>query len=253
MPRKTQDPTAAPAEQGVDAVDRALTILEAFADGSPRLSLTDLTQRTGYYRSTLLRLAASLEKFGYLHRDADRQFRLGPSLWRLGSNYQANFDLAAYVRPVLKAVCEAAGETAAFYIRDGDKRICLYRHNAARVVRSHLEEGSETSLRYGASSQILMAYSGAAGELYQRVRQQGYYVSLGERDPETGGVAVPVFGVGGKLVGSLGVTGPVHRFDEKSQSLMRSVLADAAARLTTTLGGQAAAPASPPGHPKAHG
>jgi DNA-binding IclR family transcriptional regulator len=243
MPKKTKDEadTQEPKqEQGVDAVERALTILEAFADGSTRLTLTEVTQRTGFYRSTILRLAVSLEKFGYLHRDADKQFRLGPSLWRLGANYQSNFDLAEYVRPVLKAVCDAVGETAAFYIRDGDKRICLYRHNASRVVRSHLDEGSETTLERGASARILMAYTGAAGDFYERIRKQGYYVGLGERDPETGGVAVPVFGIGDKLVGSLGVTGPLHRFDEASQVLMKEVLVEQARRLTATLGGHAA-------------
>jgi DNA-binding IclR family transcriptional regulator len=223
-------------EQGVDAVERALGILEAFADGTAKLGLTDLARRTGLYHSTILRLAVSLEKFGYLKRDADKQFRLGAAVMRLAASYQATFDLADHVRPILKAICEAAGETAAFYVRDGERRICLYRHNAVRMVRSHLNEGSETSLEVGASSRILKAYTDGAGSFYDEIRAHGCYVSLGEREPDIGGVAVPVFGAGKKLVGSLGVTGPLHRFTPDAVEQARLVLVEKAAELGSELG-----------------
>ena len=46
------------ASPGVAAVDRALTILSAF-DGEPNaLTLAALSRRTGFYKSTLLRLIA---------------------------------------------------------------------------------------------------------------------------------------------------------------------------------------------------
>jgi DNA-binding IclR family transcriptional regulator len=63
-------------EQRVESVERALTLLEAFGGGGESLSLNDLATATGFYRSTILRLAASLQRMGYLHRDADGRFRL---------------------------------------------------------------------------------------------------------------------------------------------------------------------------------
>lgn len=225
------------AEQRVEAVERALAILEAFAGGGPRLSLAELARRTGLYRSTILRLAASLERFGYLHREADGQFRLGPTLWRLGVLYQNAFDLADYVRPVLRRVVDRLGETAAFYVREGERRICLYRLNAARTVSSHLEEGAELPLDRGASARVLVAFTGGKGELYDRVRERGCYVSLGERDPETAAVAVPVLGPTHALAGALGVTGPRSRFDRAACARMAKVLAEEAASLGRALSG----------------
>jgi DNA-binding IclR family transcriptional regulator len=242
MPKKPESESVEktePGERGVEAVERALSILEAFAGGASRLSLSEITEHTGFYRSTVLRLAVSLEKFGYLHRSADRSFRLGPSLARLAAHYHAAFDLADHVRPILKQVSEAVGETAAFYVREGDKRVCLYRHNAVRVVRLQLEEGHVMSLQRGAGARVLMAFSGGRGKVYDEIRKRGWFVSLGDRDPETGGVAVPVFGAEGKLVGSMGVTGPLHRFDRKSQSLMKDVLMAKARQLSEALGGPA--------------
>jgi DNA-binding IclR family transcriptional regulator len=227
-------------EQKVEAVERALAILDAFGDGSAQLSLAELAQRTGLYRSTILRLAASLERFGYLRRGGDGRFRLGPSLWRLGVLYQNAFNLADHVRPALRELVEETGETAVFYVREGDKRICLYRQHAPRMIRHHVEEGAQLPLEAGAGARVLMAYTDGVGELYAKVRGDGFYVSLGERDPETAAVSSPVFGQNQQFVGAIGVTGPVNRFEGSLQdAIIASVIAKAK-KLSITIGGSAA-------------
>ena len=62
-------------EGGVAAVDRALSILDALTD--EKISLAELSKRTGLYKSTVLRLAKSLERFGYILRTDDGSYRLG--------------------------------------------------------------------------------------------------------------------------------------------------------------------------------
>lgn len=225
-------------EQRVEAVERALTILDAFGDNDPRMTLNALSQKTGFYPSTILRLAGSLERFGYLHREADGRFRLGSALYRLGNQYQRAFNLADYVRPVLRELVDATHETAAFYIKDGDRRICLFRHHADRVFRHYLEEGTSLTLDKGATARILMAYSGEPGIFYDDIREKGYYISLGERDPETGAIGVPVFGVGNSLVGSLGLTVQMQRFTPEAQVAHLEVLKCAASDLSKRLGAQ---------------
>ena len=106
-------------EDRVEAVERALTILDAFREGEESLSLAALAEKTGFYKSTILRLAASLERFGYLAREPNGLFRLGPSLWRLGSLYRRSFDLGEHLRPELRRLVEATTETASFYVARG--------------------------------------------------------------------------------------------------------------------------------------
>ncbi|PWU70947.1 IclR family transcriptional regulator [Ochrobactrum sp. POC9] len=227
-------------EQRVEAVERALTILDAFGDNNPKLTLNELAQKTGFYPSTILRLAGSLERFGYLHREADGRFRLGSSLYRLGNQYQRAFNLADYVRPVLRELVETTQETAAFYVKDGDRRICLFRHHADRIFRHYLEEGASLTLDKGATARILMAFSGEPGLFYDDVREKGYYISLGERDPDTGAIGVPVFGVGNNLVGSLGLTVQMQRFTPEAQVAHLEVLRHSAAELSRKLGAHTA-------------
>ena len=51
---------------GVSAVERALAVLTAFRRGDGSLSLAALAERSGLVKSTIMRLAVSLEAFGLL-------------------------------------------------------------------------------------------------------------------------------------------------------------------------------------------
>ena len=222
----------------VEAVERALTILDAFDEGRPALSLAELSERTGLYPSTILRLAGSLSRFGYLHRGADGQFRIGPKPAHLGMLYRQSFELTDHIRPALARLVAETEETAAFYIRAGDKRICLYRHHSPRLVRHHLEEGAELTLERGASAHVLMAYSGGAGPRYEAIRKAGLCLSVRERDPETAALAAPVFGRGHAFLGALGITGWPAYFEGDSLARYKSVLAGEAARLSRAISGE---------------
>ena len=79
---------SAPAEQRVEAVERALSILEAFVDNEPSLSLAAIARHTGFNPSTILRLSASLMRFGYLRRLSDGRYSLGPAPLQLGTLYR---------------------------------------------------------------------------------------------------------------------------------------------------------------------
>ena len=72
----------------MEAVDRALIILQAFRDGDASLSLSEIANRTGYYKSTILRLLRSLESFSYIVRGSDGRYRIGPAAWQLGVLFQ---------------------------------------------------------------------------------------------------------------------------------------------------------------------
>lgn len=223
------------AEQRVEAVERALSILEAFVEGREMLSLAELSAKTGFYKSTILRLCGSLERFGYLSRGSDGRFRLGPALWRLGSLYRKGFDLGKKIRPELRLLVDATEETASFYVREGDERICLYRLNSPRAVRHYLDEGARLPLASGATGRVLLAFGGEPGRDFEAIRAQGHCVSVGERDPEVAAVAVPVIEAGDRLRGALSVSGLVTRFDHSARQRALEVLGQSARRLAQAL------------------
>ena len=224
-------------DSGVAAVDRALTILDAFSEDDTTLSLAELAKRTGMHKSTLLRLATSLEKFGYLHRSADGLFHLGSKLLFLGSLYQRHFRTSDIVPPVLKQIVTELHEGASFYVRDGDHRVCLHRVESRQAVRDSIHEGDRLPLNVGAAGHVLRAFSGGTGERYDEIRQRLYSASYGERDPETAAVACPVFGIDQKFIGALSVSGPKYRIEARGINSILPVLFKHARNLTRTLGG----------------
>ncbi len=222
-------------EHRVEAVERALSILEAFEISEENLALAQLAQKTGMHKSTILRLAGSLERFGYLRRGEDGRFRLGPSLWRLGALYRGGFDLGEHVRPALRRLVDMTQETASYYVREGGERVCLYRLNAPREARHHLDEGARLPLMRGAAGRVLIAFDGGHDPTSIRVRGDGFAVSLGERDAEIAAVAVPVFDTGGQLRGALSVSALITRFETRAQRQAVEVLKTEAARLGAAL------------------
>lgn len=228
---------AAMKTSGVAAVERALAILDAFRDGDDGLTLAEIAQRTRMYKSTILRLCASLEKYGYLWRVSDGRYRLGPTPIRLGSLYQRAFRLAERVVPVLHRLAHDLGESASFYIRHGDVRVCLHRVDSPQPIRDHVREGDHLPLDRGAAGRVLLAFGGARGAAFAAVRRDLVAASFGERNPETAAIACPVFGVGQELVGALSLSGPLYRFRPEAVRRMSAALLRAAAGLTAALGG----------------
>ncbi|WP_269500205.1 IclR family transcriptional regulator [Castellaniella sp. S9] len=224
--------------EGVAAVDRALTILDVFIDGGGSLTLTDISKRSGFYKSTTLRLAESLEKFGYLRRLEDGTYRLGPKPLYLGSLYQKHFRSADLVVPVLRKLVNELQEGASFFVREKDSRVCLHRVDAPRSVRDSVHEGDSLPLRIGASGHVMLAFSGETGAKYDAIRRSLHEVSVGERDPEIGAVAAPVFSIGQELAGVISVSGPKYRFSDDKVAQIIPILAQHAATLSEALGGR---------------
>ncbi len=223
---------------GVDVLDRAFAILFAFCPDDPPLTLSELSRRTGLYKSTLLRLARALIHHRFLVRLEDGRFRLGSAPFTLGAVYQSALNLGDVLLPVMRDLNRELGEAISFHVREGNHRVCLYRINSRFAVRTEVRQGDVQSLEPGAGGRVLVAFSGQPGAFYDEIRRNCTYVSLGERNPETSGVSAPVLGAHQVLIGALGIVGPVNRLGRTQLESLRPRLLRAAARATEQLGGE---------------
>lgn len=220
----------------VAAVDRALSVLGAFRDGESYLSLTTIADRTGLYMSTILRLALTLEKHGYIARGDDGKYRIGSEPLKLAARYQSAIQPHEFILPTLSKLVRASGESASFNVREGKRRICLYRIDSPHRIHDHTLPGDTLELPAGAAGKVLAAFSDDGDRSYAEIRKSFIGRSAGEVERDAAGVAAPVFGVTG-LAGALALSGPRTRFDAVAIANMEIELITAAAELTAKLGG----------------
>lgn len=225
-----------PKNGGVDAVDRALAILRCFRANDSKLTLTEISKRTGLYKSTALRLIDSLENAGFLIRSDGRGYTLGAELMRLGSIYAGQFRLEDRIRPVLVHLVDETGESASFFRRENKHRVCLYRQDSQHPIRDHIREGDLLALDKGAAGHVLTDCFGKPLEEVTKLLRGMPYASYGERDADTAAIAAPVFGMDDELLGAISISGPLSRFSIARVEVYKPALRQCASDLSSLLG-----------------
>lgn len=234
---KPSGEAGADATGGVIAVTRALRLMEAFGMDDAHLPLAELSRRTGMHKTTVLRIARTLAADDYLVQREDGNWRLGRAAGWLGACYQATFDVHDVVEPVLRELSLKSGESASFYVREGHLRTCIARVEGAQAIRHHVRIGAGLPLDKGAPGRVILAFSGEPGEPYESIRQRGYHLSLGEREPEVSSVSAPVFGMQWRLLGSVCISGPTSRLPEQKLLDHAQTVIRAANQLSYALAG----------------
>lgn len=225
---------------GVIAVARAFAILDAFKASENALTLGELARRTGLHKTTVLRIARTIASTGYMVQLGDGSWRLGAGAGWLGARYQTTYDQTASIEPILRELSTTTGESAAFYVREGDTRVCVVRVDGPQTIRHHVRVGEQLPLHRGSIGRVLLAFSDEPGKLYDAIRATGYHMTAGERDPQVSSVACPVFGINRRLIGCVAITGPISRLTPNAGKKHVGAVRKAAARLTFELGGHAA-------------
>ncbi|MDI3328671.1 MAG: IclR family transcriptional regulator [Alicyclobacillaceae bacterium] len=217
----------------VRAVERALDILLCFSSTEMELGLSDIAKRVKLHKSTVHRLLASLESRGFIRRDPHTQnYRLGWRILELVSNVHQSGDLSTVVLPEMTRLRDLLDETISLYIRSGTERIRIQAVESHQPVRRVANIGQRLPLYVGASGKVLLAWSPPEVveqvlndpkippdldreefiRQLERVRENGYAISIEEREAGAAAVAAPVFDRNGQLVAALSVSGPADRF-----------------------------------------
>ena len=220
-------------------VIKALDILDQFLGRDDGLSATQIAAATEINISTVVRLCATLERRRYLRRQERGVYFVGPQVEQLAQIVRTQFSLEDTVRPIVRELRDETGESASFYVRDGNARICLVREDSKHAIRHVIAEGTRLPLKEGVVGHVLLAYAGAKGAIYDKIRKAGCYDAAG-RAPFTASVSVPVISRGGDLIGAMVVSGLADRFSASKRQTAQKRLRDAARNLTDLLPASAA-------------
>ena len=196
---------------GVAAVERALALLDCFRPGEERLALAGFAARVPLHKTTIYRLLNSLVRAGYVLRQADGSYSLGPRLLYLGRVYERGFQMSDWVMPRLQALSQQTGETASYYVESQGQRLCLFRVQPREGLHQHVLAGSLMPFDDSSTGQVF-SHWGSAGThgLGQKAPRLPTF-SSGVRDSWTSSLSVPVFGQDDAFVGAMTLSGLSER------------------------------------------
>lgn len=262
-------PSAAPAgesngERGAQAIHRAMTVLEAFTNVRPALTLTEISDYAELTVPTAHRMVRALQSRGYVtHDPITGYYSLGSSVMRLAQVILRRGDrgeIGALAVPHLQRLRDVTGETAGIHTMVGLDRVCIAEFPSPQIVRMMSGVGHVYPLYAGASGKALL--SGLSPERCEellskvtlnkvtrntitnvaklrkevaKARELGYATSISETTAAASAIAAPVFGPDG-VVAAINVAGPSSRWTIEAMQAAVPTLLETVALLSEHLG-----------------
>ncbi|WP_166652552.1 IclR family transcriptional regulator [Enterovirga rhinocerotis] len=241
-------------------LDRYISLLELVAAFPGALILTDVSTLSGLPKTTAHRLLTGLARAGLVEGGGRRgAYQLGDRLVRLLHNSAADGWISALARPHLEALSARIGETS-YLCRVVGHRVQVVTSEApAAQWRTFVQPRVEMAPHAAATAKAILAFQDEAlvsealaeplprltahtvtdpariRDIYAKAREDGFATCVSEIDEGLGALGVPVREPGGRVLYSLGVTGPVQRIMDQRWEERVSAMKEVAGALATTL------------------
>ena len=245
----------------LSSVANSLRLIKAFSEDQYEIGISDLAKRLGLAKSTVHRLASTLLDQGMLEQNAgDGKYRLGLTLFELGTLVRRKMDFTLEARPFLRTLMEKTGETLHLAILDHDSVLYIISLESKQALRMGSKVGTRAPVHATAVGKALLAFQPeeevarviARGlpasapntivdaKTLQRelavVRTRNYAVDDEESEVGLRSIAAPIRSDAGHVIAAISIAGPVHRMTRKTLLGWVRELVEAADAVSQRLG-----------------
>ncbi|MER1996155.1 MAG: IclR family transcriptional regulator [Arthrobacter sp.] len=218
---------------GDSMAERIVRMISAFDAERPAMPVATLARRAGLPLSTAHRLAGELVSLGLLQRADSGELRLGLRLWELASRSSSALDLRQVAMPFMEDIQAVIRQHTQLSVLQEDEVLFIERLSSRGSVSNFAKVAGRLPLHISSSGMVLMAHSPKHVQeaflsrhraepppfpdaktlraQWAEIRREGCATLPGVVDPDTTGIAVPVFGPHGSAVAALGVVVPRGR------------------------------------------
>jgi DNA-binding IclR family transcriptional regulator len=246
----------------IQAIERAVSILNAFSVETPELGVTELAERVGLHKSTVHRFMVNLDAAGLVERNARTgRYRLGLHIFELGGLVMQQMNLWDEALPFLESLVRDTGETGHLAVLDGGEAIYIERVEARRALRVPSAIGRGYPAHATNLGKVLLADlppervaeiiaerglpsftrntitdpDELNAEL-ERIRERGFAIDDEEYDEGLRCIGAGVRDHSGHVVSALGIGGPVTRVTPARVDELAELVMAAARGLSRRLG-----------------
>lgn len=234
------------------SVQKTLKIIEVMASSKEPLHLREISDKGNMSASTTLRMVNTLVTHGYAYQMPDTLlYGLTLKFAQVGSRIIAHLNIRDLVHPFLKKIADAFGESVCLCIEENFEIIYIdvvnsqagglhiLNHIGKHVPMLSSSIGKTMLVQYTSEQLSLLLEEkrlahimSPAARIYEGllkdisfVREKGYALDNEESELGVRCLASPIYGLEGRVVAAISVSGPVSRMtcwrtDEIAVSLM---------------------------------
>ncbi len=214
----------------VTALARGLAVMLALSDKKRRMSIAQVSHRTGIPRAAARRSLHTLAKLGFVAADDARRFYLRPRVLSFSHAYLSTSPLAILAQPILDRLGEKLHEACSLGILDGDEIVYIARSASSRIMSPALNVGRRlpayctsighvmlahlapheldgylTRTRFHPYTEHTLASPEKLRAVLREVRESGFAFASQQMEARLCTLAVPVKDIGGNLVAGMNV------------------------------------------------
>jgi DNA-binding IclR family transcriptional regulator len=250
-------------DSGLNAsVLKSLDILETLARSGVAMTLGDLSAATTTPKASLHRLLQTLQSRGYVTQDGQTgPYAVGVRCFELGSMWAQNLDVRAIAAPYLAHLNAVSQETVHLGVYEHGDVVYVDRLESPQQVVAKSYVGRRCPATCVATGRVLLAYSdqaeidrvlseplptftsrsitdpGRLSAMLTGIRVNGYGVNRCSYRDDVSGIAAPIRDHTGRVIASVGLCLPDHRFLDERFDLLRDATVQAAVDISRALGG----------------
>lgn len=246
----------------IQAVERALKILDLFDEHETELKITDISERMGLHKSTVHSLLKTLQVHGYIDQNAENgKYKLGMKLFERGNFVLQGLDIRQIAKKYLLDLSSITGQTTHLVLLDGKEGVYIDKVEGPQAVILYSRIGRRIPVHSSAVGKALVAFS-REDEIQRilkdyiyvthtdrtirseqefldelaNVRKVGHAMDTEENEPGVRCVAVPIFDHKGQPAAAISLSTLISRVnDEKLQEYI-SMLKKAAGEMSAEMG-----------------
>lgn len=125
----------------VTALARGLGVLLALSDKKRRMTIAQVSHRTGIPRAAARRSLHTLEKLGFVAADDTRRFYLRPRVLSFSHGYLSASPIAVLAQPILDRLSDSLREACSLAMLDGEEIVYIARSSSSRIMSPALNVG----------------------------------------------------------------------------------------------------------------
>lgn len=236
----------------IRSLAKAIEALELFSIERPAWSLGELADATGYPKTTLRTILATLEEFGYVTR-IGTQYALGSATIGLSQSAWVNVEIRDRAAPDLRRLADRVGESVYLTVPEGYRILYIYAIESPHRLEARSAIGDHAYFHSTSVGKALLAFMpeqersrildhtglprrtentiterDALERELALTRERGYAVDNVEGVPDTYCLGAPLYAAGGAIVASCSISGNTPAIlDERRAELVAELLSAA--------------------------